>query len=307
MGICFWYHYLRTGTMTLMKKIAIIIISLLITCAAIPSNAQLTKTELFSIDRHLIMGEGQFNFKMAVNSEDVIAFNSCNRPVVYFIQNGRVTDSLKLEYKGCIRNIEFDENDNLLVMDNEEKTIYRYHHRTKAMEKLSYNKPEDWYIVQNHWYKFFEIGSIPTFYNNREYLQDFYYTRFDYSYNLYLNYNTGYIYQYAYNFIRKVGNRKTYLALKKDDLWFSDRLSNKCKMLLIDLDRQAVAYYNRALVLIFEDFQKGRVLEYAAPAPSGEAVQLDYATNKHQKKIWGVGSFDKQKIRFVSYKFAWAN
>jgi hypothetical protein len=291
-----------------MKNFPVTILSFLfIVFCVTNANAQLTKSELFAIDRHLIMGEGQFNFKMAVNSEEVIAFNSCNRPVVYFIRNGKVTDSLKLEYKGCIRNIEFDENDNLLVMDNEEKTIYRYHHRTKAMEKLPYNKPEDWYIVQNHWYKFFEIGSIPTFYNNREYLQDFYYTRFDYSYNLYLNYNTGYIYQYAYNFIRKVGNRKTYLALKKDDLWFSDRLSNKCKMLLIDLDRQAVAYYNRALVLIFEDFQKGRVLEYAAPAPSGEAVQLDYATNKHQKKIWGVGSFDKEKIRFVSYRFAWSN
>lgn len=278
---------------------------LLLMLSALPSGAQLVKQELFSIDRNKIMGEGPFNYKMAVNSEEVIAFNSCNRPVVYFIKNGSVIDSILLEYKGCVRNIEFDENDNLLIMDNEEKTIYRYHHRTKAMEKLNYHKPEDWYIVQNHWYKFFEIGSIPTFYNNREYLQDFYYTRFDYSYNLYLNYNTGYIYQYAYNFIRKVGNRKTYLALKKEDLWFSDRLSNKCKMLLIDLEKQCVAYYNRALVLIFEDFQKGRVLEYAAPAPSGEAVQLDYSTNKHQKKIWGVSGFDKQKIRFATWKFAW--
>jgi hypothetical protein len=139
-------------------------------------TGQLTRQELFSINREIIMGPGQFNFKMAVNSEEVIAFNSCNRPVVYFIKNGKVLDSLKLEYKGCVRNIEFDENDKLLVMDNEEKTIYRYHHRTKAMEKSDYTKPEDWYILQNHWYKFFEIGSIPTFYNNRKYLQDFYYT-----------------------------------------------------------------------------------------------------------------------------------
>lgn len=251
------------------------------------------------------MGEGQFNFKIAVNSEEVIAFNSCNRPVVYFIKNGMVTDSILLEYKGCIRNMEFDENDNLLIMDNEERTIYRYSYRNKALEKLNYNKPEDWYILQNHWYKFFEIGSVPTFYNNREYLQDFYYTRFDYSYNLYLNYSNGYIYQYAYNFIRKVGNRKTYLALKKDDLWFSDRLSNKCKMLLIDLERQAVVYYNRALILIYEDFKNGRLLEYAAPAPSGEPVQLDYATNKQQRKIWGISSFSKDKINFVAYSFVW--
>lgn len=268
-------------------------------------HAQLVREELFSINRSLIMGEGQFNFKIAVNSEEVIAFNSCNRPVVYFIKNGMVTDSILLEYKGCIRNMEFDENDNLLIMDNEERTIYRYSYRNKALEKLNYNKPEDWYILQNHWYKFFEIGSVPTFYNNREYLQDFYYTRFDYSYNLYLNYSNGYIYQYAYNFIRKVGNRKTYLALKKDDLWFSDRLSNKCKMLLIDLERQAVVYYNRALILIYEDFKNGKLLEYAAPAPSGEPVQLDYATNKQQRKIWGISSFSKDKINFVAYSFVW--
>ena len=269
------------------------------------SNAQLVKEELFSISRHLIMGEGQFNFKMAVNSEGTIAFNSCNRPVVYYIKNGAVKDSINLEYKGCVRNMEFDENDNLLIMDNEEKTIYRYSYRNHAMEKLAYNKPEDWYLYQNHWYKFFEIGSVPTFYNNREYLQDFYYTRFDYSYNLYLNYSNGYIYQYAYNFIRKVGNRKTYMALKKGDLWFSDRLSNKCKMLLIDLEREVVVYYNRALVLIYEDFKNGRLLEYSSPVPNGEPVQLDYATNKHQKKIWGVSNFTKDRITFSVYSFVW--
>lgn len=269
------------------------------------ASSQLVKEELFSVNRHLIMGEGQFNFKMAVNSEGVIAFNSCNRPVIYYIQDGVVKDSIMMEYKGCVRNMEFDENDNLLIMDNEEKTIYRFHHKTFAVEKLPFNKPEDWYNYQNHWYQFFEIGSVPTFYNNREYLQDFYYTRFDYSYNLYLNYTNGYIYQYAYNFIRKVGNRKTYLALKKDDLWFSDRLSNKCKMLLIDLEREVVVYYNRALVLIFEDFKNNRILEYSSPVPNGEAVQLDYATNKNQQQIWGVSNFTKDKITFAVYTFAW--
>lgn len=286
-----------------MNKLFCLLVSVL--CGVSSVNAQLVKEELFSVPRNLIMGDGQFNFKIAVNSEEVIAFNSCNRPVVYFIRNGKVTDSLMLEYKGCIRNMEFDENDNLLIMDNEEKTIYRYSYRNFAMEKLHYNKPEDWFIMQNHWYKFFEIGSVPTFYNNREYLQDFYYTRFDYSYNLYLNYSNGYIYQYAYNFIRKVGNRKTYLALKKDDLWFSDRLSNKCKMLLIDLERQVVVYYNRALVLIYEDFKNSRILEYSSPVPNSEPVQLDYATNKSQKKIWGISSYCATKINFAAYSFVW--
>ena len=170
------------------------------------------------------------------------------------------------------------------------------------MQKLAYEKPEDWYVAQNHWYKFFEIGSIPTFYNNREYLQDFYYTRFDYSYNLYLNYNNGYIYQYAYNFIRKVGNRKTYKALSKDDLWFSDRLSNKCKMLLVDLENEIAVYYNRALILLYEDFNNEVVLEYPCKVPDGEAVQLDFATNKMQRKIWGVSEFNKDRIVFSEWR-----
>lgn len=276
-------------------------VSVMMLITSVNVFGQLEREDLYSIPRHLIMGEGQFNFKMAVNSEEVIAFNSCNRPMVYFIKNGKVLDSLKLEYKGCIRNMEYDEHDNLLIMDNEETTIYRFHNRTRAQEKLPYKKPEDWYRAQNHWYQFFEIGSIPTFYNNREYLQDFYYTRFDYTYNLYLNYQNGYIYQYAYNFIRKVGNRKTYLALKKDDLWFSDRLSNKCKMLLIDLENERIVYYNRALVLIFEDFKKGTQQEYKSNVPDGEPVQLDYATNKLQEKIWGVSKFDKEFIYFSAF------
>ncbi len=257
---------------------------------------------MFSIETSKLMGLGHFNFKMAVNSQEVIAFNSCNRPVVYLIKGGVILDSIQLEYKGCVRNMEFDEHDNLLIMDNEETTIYRYNHRTFEVEKLPYTKPEDWYILQNHWYKFFEIGSIPTFYNNREYLQDFYYTRFDYSYNLYLNYNTGYIYQYAYNFIRKVGNRKTYMALKKEDLWFSDRLSNKCKMLLIDLENETAVYYNRALILMFENFKTGQVLEYRANVPKGEAVQVDFSTNKFQTKIWGVSDFNTDRIIFSEWE-----
>jgi hypothetical protein len=250
------------------------------------------------------MGDGHFNFKMAVSSDEVIAFNSCNRPIVYFIKGGMIKDSLVLEYQGCVRSMEFDEHDNLLIMDNEETTIYKYDHRTLDLYKIPYNKPEDWYILQNHWYKFFEIGSVPTFYNNREYLQDFYYTRFDYSYNLYLNYNNGYIYQYAYNFIRKVGNRKTYKALKKDDLWFSDRLSNKCKMLLIDLDNEIAVYYNRALVLLYEDFNKEIVLEYPCKVTNGEAVQLDFAVNKKQNKIWGVSDFNSERIIFSEWTIA---
>lgn len=258
-----------------------------------------TKTDLFTIDRDKLFGEGNFTYRIAVDADEIIAFNTCSEPYVYFLnKEGQIIERIKLEYQGCIRNMEFDEFDNLLMMDNEETKIYKYVRRTKQMEVLPYDKPEDWYKAINHFYKFFEIASIPTYYNNPEYYQDFYKTRFHYSYNLWLNYENGFIYQFAYNFIKKVGNRKIFTALKKSDLWFSDRLSNKCKPLLINLENETAVYYDRALNIHYEDFKHGLLYKWPCAEGHDEAVQLDYSTNKSQKKIWGVGKFDKQKVTF---------
>lgn len=260
---------------------------------------ELIKKVLFSVPVKQVFGDGAFTFKLAVDGNETIAINSCNKPVVYFINTaGIITDSVKVPFESCIRNMEFDEYDNLLIMDNEEKNIYKFDIKKKKTETFPYSKPEDWYTLLNHYYKYFEIGSIPTFYINKDYLQDAYYTRFHYMYNLWLNYSNGFIYQGAYNFIRKVGNHRTYVALKKSDLWFSERLSNKCKLLLIDLDKEVAVYYNRALVLIYEDFKNNFIKEYNCPTYNGDAVQFDFATNIHQKKIWGVSDYNREKFTF---------
>ena len=279
----------------------------LILCATF-GYAQVTKgpfikTDLFSIDRDKLFGEGNFTYRLAVDADEVIAFNSCSEPYVYFLSsNGDILDKIELEYKGCLRNMEFDEFDNLLMMDNEETKIYKYIRRTKTVEILPYNKPEDWYKNINHFYKFFEIASIPTYYNNPDYYQDFFKTRFHYSYNLWLNYEDGFIYQFAYNFIKKVGNHKIFTALRKSDLWFSDRLSNKCKPLLVNLQNETAVYYDRALNLYYEDFKNGLLYEWPCAEGHDEAVQLDYSTNKNQKKIWGVGFFDSKKVTFSTWQ-----
>lgn len=261
------------------------------------AQGELIKTELFSLPMKQIIGEGNFNFKMAVDANETIAFCSCNKPVIYLVNaEGKIADSLLLPFTTCIRNLEFDEYDNLLIMDNDEEHIYKYDRKKRKLETFPYTRPEDWYTLQNHYYKYFEISSIPTFYNNKEYLQDAYYTRFNYSYNLWLNYSNGFIYQAAYNFIRKVGNHRTYVSLKRTDLWFSERLSNKCKLLIIDLDNEIAVYYNRALILIYEDFKNIIVKEYNCPALNGDAVQYDFATNLQQKKIWGVSDYDSEKL-----------
>ncbi|MEP7170665.1 MAG: hypothetical protein ABI855_14940, partial [Bacteroidota bacterium] len=159
------------------------------------------KRDLYDLNTKRIIGEGQFNFKIAVDKDETIAIGSCTQPLIFFVNSsGKVSDSLKLPFTSCIRNLEFDEYDNLLIMDNDEEHIYKYERKTRKLGTFPYNKPEDWFTLINHYYKYFEISSIPTFYINKDYLQDSYYTRFNYSYNLWLNYSNGYIYQSAYNF-----------------------------------------------------------------------------------------------------------
>jgi hypothetical protein len=263
----------------------------------------LVKSDLFTLNYDSLVSPGNFVFRIAVDADEIMAFNSCNAPYVFFIDKaGLVIEKLKLPYEGCVRNMEFDEFDNLLLMDNEEKNIFKYVRKTKRFETIPYTKPEDWYKPINHFYSFFEISSIPTFYNNPDYIQDFYYTRFPYSYNLWLNYNDGYIYQFAYNFVRKIGNRKTYLALRRSDIWFSERLTNKCKPLLINLEKETAVYYDRSLNLILEDFRNHSLDIYQCAQGHDEAVQLDFATNKKQEKVWGVSQFSKKEITFSVWR-----
>ncbi len=280
---------------------------ILVFLTAIPflATAQrgLVMRELYRLDRAHIIGEGPFTFKLAVDSKETIAINSCNKKWVYYVDRaGRVADSLEVPFDACLRNMEFDEYDRLLIMDNEERNIYRHDREKDRFERFPYDKPEDWYTLQNHYYKYFEISSIPTFYINKDYLQDAYYTRFNYSYNLWLNYSDGFIYQSAYNFIRKIGNHRTYVALKKSDLWFSERLSNKSKLLFIDPENESAVYYNRALTLIYEDFRDNSVTQYNCPMSNGEGVQFDFATNIRQKVVWGVSKFDKRSFTVASYR-----
>lgn len=257
----------------------------------VKAQFSLEKRDLFKLPINRIIGEGHFNFKIAVDSREVVAIGSCNKQTIYYIERtGEVTDSLVLPFESCVRNMEFDEYDNLLIMDNEERFLYKHYRSKNKVEKLSYNEPEDWYRQLNHYYRHFEISSIPTFYINKEYLQDAYYTRFSYSYNLWLNYNDGFIYQSAYNFIRKIGNHKTYVALSKSDLWFSERLSNKCKLIFIDRDKEIAIYFNRALSLFYEDFRNNSIREYPCPSRGNEGIQFDFSTNLQQKKIWGVSA-----------------
>ena len=268
-----------------------------LTGASQEQRGPFVKHDLFTFDREKVFDNGIFTYRLAVNAEEIIAINSCNAPYVYFYNSqGVLVDEVKLPYEGCLRNMDFDEFDNLVMMDNEETKLFKYDRRSKKIEIIPYNKPEDWYNSLNHFYRFFEIGSIPTYYNNPTYYQDFYKTRFHYSYNLWLNYEDGFIYQFAYNFIKKVGNRKTYLALKKSDLWFSDRLSNKCKPLLVNLENETAVYFDRALTIFHEDFKTGTLQTWPCAEGHSEAVQLDYSTNIKQKKIWGVSTFDKSKV-----------
>ena len=265
----------------------------------------LSKTELFSIPTEKVAVASGYSFKIAADSKENIAFNACSRQVVFvFDAKGNQIDSIKIPTDKCLRAMEYDEYDNLLIMDNDETKIYRYNSQTKKLETLVYNKPEDWYNLLNHYYKNFELPTIPTFYSNNDYLQDFYFTRFAYSYNLFLNYKNGFIYQAHYNFIKKINNHKSYANLKRENYWFSDNITPKSKLLLISDEQKAVVYYDRFYNLIYENFNNNTLVVNPALETNSEPARFDYCTNVKQDKIFGISGFNKKSILISSWKIS---
>ena len=287
-----------------MKKF---ILSLLIAFSAVAySNAEegkMIRTDLFSIPTSLFEESSGHSFKIAVDSKENIAFNACSRPTVYLYRvDGTVYDSINIPAQRCVRMMEFDEYDNLLIMDNNEEVIYRYSQETKKFETIDYKKPEDWFRLLNHYYRYFELQTIPTYYSNNDYLQDFYSTRFSYSYNLFMNYHNGFIYQAHYNFIKKINNKKTYVNLKKEDYWFSDNLTPKSKVLLINDEARTVVYYDRFYNLIYENCSTGKVTVNAALRANSEPARFDYSSGIKQEKIYGISNFNKKEITISSWQ-----
>jgi len=279
------------------------ILLLLLPAALYAQEGRLIKTELFTIPTEKIEGAAGYTFKIAADSKENIAFNACSRPMIYIYNNmGIEIDSIKLPTEKCVRALEYDEYDNLLIMDNNEQSIYRYNPKYKKLETLPYGKPEDWFNLLNHYYKNFELPSIPTYYSNNDYLQDFYFTRFSHSYNLFLNYKNGFIYQAHYNFVKKINNHKTYANMKKEDVWLSDNMTPKAKLLLINDENKSVVYYDRFYNLIYENTQTGIVIVNAALNSGSEPARFDYCTNIKQDKIYGISGFNKRVITISSWK-----
>jgi hypothetical protein len=263
----------------------------------------LKKTELFTIPTEKFEGASGYTFKIAADSKENIAFNACSRAMIFIFNNkGEQIDSVKLPTDKCVRALEFNQNDDLLIMDNDETKIYKYNLQFKKLDVLPYSKPEDWYVLQNHYYKNFDIPSIPTYYSNNDFLQDFYFTRFAYSYNLFLNYNNGFIYQAHYNFIKKINNHKSYVNLKKEDYWFSENITPKSKILLINDDQKTVVYYDRFYNLIYENFATSRLVVNAALQANSEPARFDFSSSIKQDKIYGISGFNKKNITISSWQ-----
>lgn len=291
-----------------LKKYLVLLNFLLLNAIGLPafSNAPpqyLSKTELFNIPGGFLEGTGTYSFKIAVDEQEIIAFTCCSKPWVYFFNSkGALLDSLKVPFSGCVRNMEFDEYDNLLLLDNEEKTMCRlYRGKTSRTEMLPYTKPEDWYNQLNHYYRNFELPSIPTNYYNKQYTQDFFESRFDYNYNLYLNFNTGFIYQAFYNIVKRINNHKSYMGAKREDIWVSEQVSIRSKLLLIDDERKAIVYYDRFYTLIYEDFKNNLVIPTTAINVNSVPARFDYSVNKKQDKIYGISSFDSYGVTISSW------
>ncbi|HNQ11582.1 MAG TPA: hypothetical protein PKH65_07320 [Bacteroidia bacterium] len=280
-----------------MIKKLVILIAVLGTHIPILESSPFIKKKLFDIPTSMIQGTSAYTFKVAVNTKEEIAFYSCTKPIVYiFSLEGTLKDSIPLPFSNCIRMMEYDAQDYLLIMDNDEKYIYRYYADSKRLDRIDYKIPDDWFKQLNHYFRHFEIPSIPTYYYNKDYTQDFYSSRFQYHYNLFLNHQNGFIYQCAYNYIKKINNHKTYTGAKKEDLWVSDYISIRSKMLLIDDVRKIAVYYDRFYNIIYEDFKNGIVIPVPGVDANSEPARFDYTVNKNQDQIYGISSFNRNNI-----------
>lgn len=115
-----------------MKQLVQLFILCLTFSCANAQEGKLFKTNLFEIPTDKFEQSSGFTFKIACDSKENIAFNACSLPYVYLYNNTGVQfDSIKLPTTKCIRNMEFDEYDNLLMMDNDETNIYRYNIESK--------------------------------------------------------------------------------------------------------------------------------------------------------------------------------
>jgi hypothetical protein len=292
--------------LNLWPKMLLVIFCL--TCIAAKSQAQiktpctLEQNYLFKLPRMLLTGNGPVVFKMAAAKNGQLAFVCCNKNVVYLIDTtGIINDSIALPFTNCIRQMDFDDQNRLLLIENSESVIYRFEKINKRFEKLAYNKPEDWFYLIHSDYNRFDLSSIPAYYYNPNYIQESYFTRFQYGYNLYLSYHTLLLYQTNFNFIKRIGDKRTYEGLKKKDLWFSDLINNKSKILLIDDTTKRATYFDRSLKLITEDFinEQSEIVDCGRGVT--EAAQFDFAVSINQDKVYGVSTFDKQWIYFSSW------
>lgn len=263
----------------------------------------LIKTELFNINRSRIAGLNGFNSKLAIDAKGVIAFSSCDSRFIFFIDDtGKIIDSMSRPNENCIRNMEFDESGNLQIIDNSEKYIYKYYRPGNIKDSLPYNKPEDWYYNLNHYYRHYELSSIPAYFYNPNYIQESYYTRFSYGYNFFVDYKVGVIYQSNYNFIKRIGDKQTYEKLKKEDFWFSDFMNNKTKILMIDEPTKRAVYFDRSLKLVCEDFINEKFEIYDCGRGIKEPAQFDFSTNIYQQCVYGISYFNKDYITFSKWE-----
>ncbi|MBK8846614.1 MAG: hypothetical protein IPO27_08775 [Bacteroidetes bacterium] len=262
----------------------------------------LEKKVLFKIKRSKFVGPGPFNFRIAVDSESRVAITSCNIKWIFlFNKNGQLIDSVKTPFSECVRLMEFDEFDRLQIADNNERIIYKINFERDLLDSAEYTNPEEWYNQLNHFYHLYNISSIPTAYCNPAFPQDNYKTRFSYSYNLYTNYTTGFLYQANHNFIRRLGTKRNYEPLRKRDVWFSDFINTRSKILWIDDFTKRAIFFDRSLKLYCEDYINDTydIVDCSINAP--EAAQFDFSTCYKKNLIIGVSGFDATSIEVSSW------
>lgn len=91
------------------------------------------------------------------------------------------------------------------------------------------------------------------------------------------------------------------MGAKREDIWVSEQVSIRSKLLLIDDERKAIVYYDRFYTLIYEDFKNNLVIPTTAINVNSVPARFDYSVNKKQDKIYGISSFDSYGVTISSW------
>ncbi|OQA96916.1 MAG: hypothetical protein BWY22_01531 [Bacteroidetes bacterium ADurb.Bin217] len=154
--------------------------------------------------------------------------------IIILNQDLKVVDSLTSKQKNL--KTQFLNDSIFSYIDINEKNIFNWNIFEKNIDTLKFNKPEDWYLVNNNYKMIFEGLLFPISYYLNSEAKTYYKTRFDYLYSLYSDERNN-IYYIHPNNIEQITYKNDFINKGKKEgeaLFFSNYIYLKMEVLFLD-------------------------------------------------------------------------